>query len=276
MPLYIQKDLNTLMATSLNNLKNTTLPDGTTLSATPGSVTRLLLAVINSQFEGYYNRLQEVHLQSFLSTATGEYLEMIGQLVNCTRNGQEDDTSYRTRISTRVTELERANELAVRMALLAVDGVQDVQLVSFTHGSGSFTAFIITNTAEPSESIISACEEALKEAAAYGIKYTVTGPDLVPVEIGIKLVLLDGTEAQADLIDKVRTNVREFINSRKIGGELIYNEIVEIVMSTSESIYDMEVFNYKVNEIPVLNANQKCRPNERFIESSKPGAINVV
>lgn len=276
MALKIAKSLNELMASALDRLQNTSLPNGKKLSSTPGSTTRLLLAVINAQLEEFYTKLEEVHLQSFVSTATEQGLDLIGDLVDCKRESGESDTNYRTRIKGRVTELERANELSVRMALLSVNGVQDVKLRKFTHGSGSFTAYIITDTAEPSIDIINACHEALEDVAAYGIKYRVEGPDLVPVILGVKLVLLDGTEAPLDLIEEVRDRLREFINSREIGAELIYNEIVEIVMSTSENIYDMEVVEYRINDVAVLNANQSCRPNERFIESNKPNSIYVL
>lgn len=276
MALHIKKSLDELMVTGISRLENVTLSDGKHLSAKPGGVARLLLTIINASLEEFYTRLEEVHLQSFLSTASGEGLDLVASLINCTRKAGEEDEVYRARISQQVRILEKANELAVRMAILSVDGVQDVNLVPYTHGSGSFTGFIITETAMPSESIIYECRAALADVVAYGIKYNIEGPDLIPVEMGIKLIMLNNTEAPNDLIEKVRDRVRTFINSRKIGEELIFNEIVETVMATSEDIYDMEVFNYKVNELRVLNTNQSCRGNERFIESTKPGAITVL
>lgn len=276
MPLHIKKSLDELMNVSITRLQNTTLPNGQHLSATPGSVTRLLLAIINSSLSEHYTRLEEVHLQSFVSTASGEPLELIGEIVNCSRELDEADDVYRGRIAKQVTNLERANELAVRMALYSVNGVQDVHLSQFTHGSGSFTAFIITETAVPSDSILSECRKALADVVAYGIRYNVEGPDLVPVEIGIKLIMTNNGEASKEIMTECKNRVRDFINSRGIGEELIYNEIVEIVMSASEEIYDMETFEYFIDGVKVLNANQRCRYNERFIESSKPNAILVV
>lgn len=276
MSLYINKSLDVLMNSSIAKLENTSLPGGKRLSVTPGSTTRLLLAIINSQFEEYYKKLEEVHLQSFLSTSSGEYIDMIGELVGCIRNNGESDINYKTRVSKQVTVLEKANMLSVKMSLLAVDDVQDVKLVPYTHGSGSFTAFIVTDTAEPSSGIIEKCKEVLEGVVAYGIRYNVEGPELIPVELGIKLILKNEEQAQGDIIEQVRTRVREFINSRDIGAELIFNEIVETVMATADTIYDMEVFEYKINGVRVLNSNQRCRNNERFIECSKPGSIQIV
>lgn len=264
------------MNVAIRRLESTVLENGKKLTSTPGSVSRLLLAVINAEMSTYYKRLEEVHLQSFISTATGECLELIGELVDCDREDDEDDTMYRFRISKGVTILEKANELCVISSLLAIEGIQDVKIVKHTYGSGSFTAFIITETASPSEAIIEECMQVLDENAAYGIKYSVEGPDLVPVEIGIKIIMTNNEDSPKEILEQCKEKVREFINSRGIGDELIFNEIVETVMSVSPNIYDMEIFQYRVDEMPVLNANQSCRKNQRFIESPKPNAILVV
>lgn len=274
MPLYIKKDLETLMTVSKNRASSVLLPDGTSMSTTPGSVARLLLAVVNSEFESYYSKLEEVHLQSFLSTATGEYLDLISILFNFERNGMTDD-EFRYAISKRVTTLEHCNELAISMALLAVDGVQDVKLRPFTHGTGSYTAFIITDTPEPTASVLEACRAILGEETAYGNKYEVEGPDLIPVEVGVKLIIKNTSSSADKIKESAKEAIKEYINSRKIGSEIIINEIIERVMAISEDIYDIEFFEFKVNKRNALIANQSCRYHERFIESSAPGSIKV-
>lgn len=276
MPLHIKKSLEDIMNVALRRLEATVLENGKKLTSTPGSVSRLLLAVINAELETFYERLEEVHLQSFISTATEKSLELIGDLINCKREGDETDSDYKYRMSRHVTAMQKANELCIITSLLAIEGVQDVKLVKYTHGSGSFTAFIITETTNPSDDIIEECMNVLDENAAYGIKYTVEAPDLVPVEIGIKVIMTNNEDAPIEVLEQCKDRVKQFINSRGIGEELVFNELVETIMSTSESIYDMEVFRYRIDEMPVLNANQSCRPNQRFIESSKPNAILII
>ena len=274
MPLFIQKDIKTLMEQAKQRALSVLLPDGGTISMTPGSISRLLLAVVNMEFEEAYKKLEEIHLQAFLSTATGEFLDLIGALVNCKREDRTDE-AFRYAISKRTTELETSNKLAVRMALLSVEGVQDVELKRFTHGTGSYTAFIITEDPVPSESILSRCREVLEDVTAYGNKYEVEGPNLLPVELGIKLIIKNTSTSVEALKESVKEKVRTYINSKKIGEELVVNEIIESVMKTSDDIYDMEFFEFKVNGKVVCIANQTCRYHERFIESSIPGAIKI-
>lgn len=274
MALYIKKDIDTLMTLSKNRASSVLLPNGESMSTTPGSVARLLLAVVNAEFESYYEKLEEVHLQSFLSTATGEYLDLIGILFNFERGTLTDD-EFRYAISKRVTTLEHCNELAITMALLAVDGVQDVKLRPYTHGTGSYTAFIVTDTPEPTESVLEACRQVLQEETAYGNKYEVEGPDLIPVEIGVKLIIKNTSSSADKVKESAKECIKTYINSRKIGEEIVINEIIESVMSTSDDVYDMDFFEFKVNKKNALIANQSCRYHERFIESSTPGSIKV-
>lgn len=275
MALHIVKDQATLMTRCTQAINNLSLPGGKFLSLTPGSTARLLLTIVNAELEALYEKLEEIHLNAFVSTAKAEYLDLIGGLLGCERTGSELDDDYRYRISNQVTILEKANMLSIRMALLQVDGVQDVKLVPYTHGSGSFTAFIVTNTSTPTEDILLRCEEAIAPVVAYGIKYNIEGPDLIPVQIGVKLVMEGSSEATQEVIDKVKDRLRIYINSKNIGEELIYNELIEIIMGASEDIYDMNIYDFKIDGLRVLNTNQRCRKNERFIESDLPDSITV-
>lgn len=276
MALLIKKDLDTLMAISTARLDTVQLPNGYKMASSPGSANRLLLAVINEDFVSCYKKLEEIHIQSFLSTATEEGLDLVGQAMSCKRNADELDEPFRLRISQYATVLEAANELAIKMTLLAIPGIQDANMQAFTHGTGSFSAFIITEGAVVSEDIISECREQLKDVVAYGTKYEITGPDLVPVELGVKLILLSGALAPENITSAVRNKLKTYVNSKNIGEELIINEIIQTVMSVSEDIYDMSIYQFAVNNVAVLISNQSCRWNERFIESSKPNSIMVM
>ena len=262
------------MNTAIARAENVILPSGGTISTTAGSVARLLLATINVEIENAYEKLEEVHLQAYLSTANGEFLDLFGEMLNLERGNLTDD-EYRYALSKQVTTLECCNELSVRMSLLAVDGVQDITLIPFTHGTGSYTALIITENAVPSESVIAECRKVLEKVTAYGNRFEVTGPDLVPVEVGIKLVVKNDNLVHNNLKETAKNAIKEYINSRKIGEEIVINELIERVMKSSESIYDIAFFNFKVDNKKVLISNQGCRKHERFIESAKPDSICV-
>lgn len=275
MPLQLKKSLDDLMKVSLARVQNMRLSDGRTLTANPGGATRLLLAIINNSIEDFYTSLQKSHLMSFLSTSTEDGIDLIGTIVSCTRKTGETDDAYKLRISQQATALEAGNELSIRLAALSTDGVQDVKLAPFSHGTGSFSVFVITENGTVADSVISAVKEKIDSVVAYGTKYNVSGPDLVTVEIGVKLVFLASTTNQTEIIATAKENLRNYINSKSLQESLIMNEIIEVIMSSSDDIYDMNIYHFSIDDQPALTVNQDCRWNERFIESGKPDSIMV-
>lgn len=275
MPLQLTKSLGDLMTVALARVQNMKLQDGRSLTANPGGVTRLLLAVINDSISDLYTELQESHLMSFLSTATEEGVDLVGAILNCTRADGEGDNEFKTRISRQATALEAANELAIRLAALSVNGVKDVKSTPFTHGTGSFSLFIITNQGTVTSETVEKVRASVDKVVAYGTKFIVSGPDLIGVELGIKLIFINNATNTEDTILKAKENLRQYINSKTLQESIIMNEIIETIMATSNDIYDMNIYHYAIDDVPVLTVNQDCRWNERFIESTKPDSIIV-
>lgn len=276
MALLLNKSLDDLMQTAMKRLGSIGNSSGETITTRPGGVARLLLAIISESLEEFYDTLQVSHLMSFLSTATDQGLDLLGGVLNCEREADELDETYKIRLSQQATSLEAANETAVRLATLSIPGVQDTKLTRFTHGTGSFSVFLITEGGVISEEIIGIAKEKIRDVAAYGIRYEVYAPTLVPVSLHFKIIFVANATDQDLIKEQAKEKVQEYINSREISETLIFNEVIESVMGISDDIYDMEVIHYSIKDRPVLNANQDCRWDERFIESSKPDAILVL
>jgi hypothetical protein len=71
-------------------------------STTPGSLAKLFLNIINKMQSELYSTLRINHMQAFLSSATGSFIDEIGLLLNCKRNVDEEDDFYKDRISKQV------------------------------------------------------------------------------------------------------------------------------------------------------------------------------
>lgn len=243
----------------------------------PGGVARLLLNIINENIEGFYKALQVNHTQAFLSTAKGEFLEAIGYMLSCTKLPSEDDDTYRERISQQVLSAAAANMTSIRLAALSVEGVQSVVLKPFTYGTGSFDVFIIAANIDIAESLIIKAKSAIDETVGYGIKFNVSGPKLVPVDIQVKLMFRSSTDDATKQLTKtkVKEALKAYINSRSIGEPLIINEITQRVMEVDDEILNYQLVSLKVKNKRVMTVDQNCRWNERFIESSNPDAITV-
>lgn len=150
----------------------------------------------------------------------------------------ETDTNYRFRISQQTTAAESANQTAIRLAVLTTPGVADVVIIPWFRGIGTFDVLVKSTTPVLPAGLISTVEESVSKQTAQGCAYRVRGP----VEIGFSLT---GTltlrkklssQEETNLINAVTSNISDYVNSLDIDEELIVNELVERVMSTSDSI----------------------------------------
>jgi len=241
-----------------------------------GSIARLFGQVIGEEVGTLYSTLQLNHLMAFLSTAEKEALDAIGFLLNCKRNDDED-AIYKDRISKQTQNLATSNKIAIELAGLSVAGVQDILMNPFTKGTGSFSVFIITSPGYDQNTVLEAVKFAISETVAYGILFEVETPDLIEIELTVKL-MFNTIASEADKITaftNAQKSLKKYIASRAIGEALIINEITEQVMSSHNNVLNYALISIKANGREMLKVDQIPRWNQRFIESSKPEAIKV-
>lgn len=155
----------------------------------------------------------------------------------------ETDTNYRFRISQQTTAAEAANQTAIRLAILTTAGVADVVMIPFFQGIGTFDVLLKSITPVLPDGLVSAVDESISKVVAHGISYRVRGP----VEIGFSVI---GTltlrkklssQEETGIINAVTTNISDYVNSLDIAEDLIINEMVERVMSTSPEIKNIGI-----------------------------------
>lgn len=272
--ILLYKSLDQIMQETLDELK------GMGLDSNPGSVTRLILNVVNKQLGTFYDTFTLNHAQAFVSKATGSFLDHIGLLLNCERLPAEahDDDSYRFRITKQIQVVASANEMAVRLAALSVDGVQEVQMRPFTHGSGSFSVYVISDSPVTPDFLLQQVQKKIDDVEAFGVRGVVYRPNMLPVQMHIRLIF---KQTVSDLerklaIAKAQENLKEYINSRNVGEAVSIGLIENEVKNVHEGITDMIIYNFKVKNRPALPVNQTCAWNERFIEADVPNALMVI
>ena len=91
------------------------------IDATPGSIAKLFADSITYEISTFYEILQRMHKESFLSTATGSCLNAIGTLMNCRRKDKETDDDFRYRIARSIRTVASANFLSIRLKVLSVE-----------------------------------------------------------------------------------------------------------------------------------------------------------
>ena len=270
--MFVVKTLDQLMTQSMKRLNGTPITE-----IGPGGVARLLLAVMNENVAEFYETFGLNHAQAYISQATGNNIDLVGYALNCPRVTGEEDDAYKYRVCNQVLSIAAANETAIRLAALSVEGVKDVILKPYTFGTGSFSIFVVTDNPYTDQSVIDAVETKVDSVKGYGIRFAVFIPNTIAVELKAMLIFNKGTDdATKKLVAaQVKQVIRDYVNSRMPGESIVINVLNELIIQASTTIYDYQITSFAINGRPVLPANQDSKWNERFIESSKPSAIDV-
>ncbi|MEG1870831.1 MAG: baseplate J/gp47 family protein [Peptostreptococcaceae bacterium] len=242
---------------------------------TPGAIAKLFTDIINKNIAGFYETLTVNHMQSFVTTATGEFLDSIGKLLNCDRLLEEKDEDFRKRITHQTLSLAKANETSIRLAALTCDGVEDVVLKKYSHGPGSFTVVPVTKDRGVNQ--ISSVIQSLSDVSSFGEKVVVKMPILKLVKFNIGIVYainIDDNEKQ-EIAMTVREEVIKYINSLRVGEPLIINELTQRIMQISEKIINYSCNSFKINNQLCLFINQGSRWDEKFAISPDSNSITV-
>jgi len=228
-----------------------------------GSRARAILELINDDISEFENRLSLNTALSFVSQANGRFLDMIGELLSCERRPDEGDEGFRYRIVNHVHTVAGANETALRLACLSVDGVRDIKLVPYTHGTGSFSVYVVPEDSNYLNEAIDGVSNAVEEIKAYGIKGNVLSPKIIPVQISVRLITKPMTDSRG-LINDVRFAIRYYFESRDLGQNLIINELVNSIMNVSNDIIDIQIYDLYLGNKKVLVQNQDIHWDEKF------------
>lgn len=271
--IFSTKTIEDLTRETMEDLQKTNINDS------PAGVARLILEKVNEKIGAFYSQLETYHVQSFLSHATGDFLDRIGDLLNCKRMDQEEDEDYRYRIHQQTLTLEKANETAIRLAVLTTPGVADVILKPYVYGSGSFAVYpIFDDPYEWSNEIIQEIERRINDVKAFGVKTIIVQPKLLPVELKGR-ILVKSTVSQKEkesLKGQAIQAVRSYIQTRKPGEKLQIEDIIQLIHSLHTNILDVELYSLTINDRARNITTQNCEWDERFVEAQKPYAIDFL
>lgn len=242
----------------------------------PGSVARSLLETYNRSMNTTYQYLSLYAGMTFLSTAEGPYLDMIGYVMNCFRRAGENNDNYRFRISKQVFSAATANKTAIRLACLSVPSVVDIKMTPYTHGSGSFSIQILTDELEPSDSILQATKKIVEDVKAEGVRATVSIPRPVPLDLEFSFTYRKGTSASPDVLSQqAKTRIQQYLDDMGIGAELSVQKIISESMA-HEAIDQLLLSSFKAdNEHIVIRETYPLKWDERaYIRSVQLKVIN--
>jgi len=194
---------------------------------------------------------------------------------NGSYNMSDEELRYNISISRNTFN---SNEIAVRRAALSVPGVRDILFEKNKYGNG--TVNIILDGVSPliSDNLKIAVKEKIQLSMSYGDVIFVDSPKYIGIELNFNIVPDIGLNDPFSLRDIVRNNIIQYINDIPIGGEILWNDIVNIVMSVNGVKDFIPVYFkygkydpiYKINkeQIVLRFINQLAKYNEKFYTDS--------
>jgi uncharacterized phage protein gp47/JayE len=236
---------------------------GTITNLNKGGIARTLIEAISQNISDFYTALDINMTMAFVSTAADDYLDMLGYMLNCTRNESESDEDYRYRITQQVFMAADANETSIRLNCLSVDGVRDVVIREFTQGTGTFSVYVIPEDINEIDTLVLRVQDAIDQHKALGVKGMSVAPKIIPLSLSVRIIM-DGGAADEATKREVRRTIISYIENLSVGEEFIVTELIQRIMDTTEFVKDVAFSSFSINGKPALLVNQTINWDEKF------------
>jgi uncharacterized phage protein gp47/JayE len=242
---------------NINSLNSITIPAGTFISTGPDNtgivyrtvVTTILAANQSSTYVSAESvrtgsisnvgaRQLRYHSFTNYTDVANNTLKVVNEAELNLARDIETDTNYRFRLANALPASEQANLISVRLAALAVPGVADLVILPFHRGIGTYDMLIKSTTPNISFGLVGAVQQAIDRVTSFGIVGTARGP----IEVGVSVIgnltmkRVLSPQEESNIVSAVTQNITNYINGLDIGEEMIINEMIERVMSSSDLI----------------------------------------
>jgi len=192
----------------------------------------------------------------------------------------ETDIQRQTRFAEAINSLDAGTRDGIVSALSAINGIRSVEMIKSYPWKGTNTIIIDTQTGTISADLLIEINKVLygdpddlinyPGKNAEGIDYIITTPTITAIDITIIAYRLsttnvDLTEIQTD----VQTAIEQYINTRKLGQDIILSEVVRVAKNSNFAVYDVLITSPASN-IPI-SAYQLARTG-----AGTAGTITVI
>lgn len=154
---------------------------------------------------------------------------------------RETDDNYRYRIQKEKISAEAGNETAIRLGLLVIPGVANVTRIPYARGVGTCDWLISSTSVIVSEELLELCQETINAKQSVGMSNIAKSPVLIGTEFIFPITYkgtLEDRQKEAIKAD-IRTNISNYVNNLGIATPLVLDQIVRIVLNSSDLIESM-------------------------------------
>jgi uncharacterized phage protein gp47/JayE len=174
------------------------------------------------------------------------------------------------------------NEVAVRQAALSVPGVRNVLFERGRYGNGTFNIIVEGISPIVSEGLMDVIRQRIISQTTGSDAVYVQRPDYLGIELNFEIVAETGTDL-VSLRESTRADIIQYINDIPIGGTIIWNRIISIIMDRNGSmdfilsyfkLGEYDVFSkFNKNQIILRPINQRANVIEKFYTDA--GLVSV-
>ena len=213
-----------------------------------GSISTLFANIINKNISDLYSNVVELHLNCFLSTATGSHLDDMAIKKGLIRGEEETDESLRYRISNADAFNSGCNFYSIRQHILNnYQSVYDVKLKNFSQGAGSCTLYIYSNNENEKE--LNSIQLTAAEKIPFGIITRVVYPTKNIIKFKIKIVTTKKTDTEKiDIKRNITKNLKELFVSTGNDDVITYNDVINVIEQTDKSITKATILESYLND----------------------------
>lgn len=231
-----------------------------------------------------------------------EYADSLNKTLLVTNNhgisygrDRESDENYRYRIQKEKISSEAANETAIRLGLLVIPGVANVKKIPYSRGIGTCDWLVSSTSVIVSQELLDLAQEVIEEKQAVGMSNVAKSPVLIGTEFSFSVTYKGALEdrQKESIKSDIRTNISNYVNNLEIGEPLILDQIVRIVLTSSDLIESMgdadssdnfkNIFLYKRSGLSdsltrkTLTGNYTPKSYERVVlETTIPRPITII
>lgn len=162
----------------------------------------------------------------------------------------ETDENYRYRLSQKVVAAESANEIAIRLAALAVAGVSDVLVKKHYRGIGTFGVIVKSIQPVASDMLIESVKSAISSVQGFGSIASIRAQKelgfTLKTRVWYRKKLTD--DEISDIEDTLIDGVEATINGLDLGETLYLDRLMADLFSASEEIIGFGVSGTPIDE----------------------------
>lgn len=179
------------------------------------------------------------------------------------------DNEYRYNLT-----LERINyglnEVSVRQSALSVPGVRNIQFERGRYGNGTFNVIVEGTSPIVSEGLLDVVKQRLATQVTNSDNVYVQRPEYLGIELNFEIIAETGSDLNS-IREQARNDVISYINDLDVGGTIVWNEIISIIMGI-DGVQDFILSYFKLGEYDVFN---KINKNQIILKASNQRANTI-